>query len=65
VECFPLCSIEWIVGEDIVTEEDEQFTVEEQDVEEDVEKNQFTSVISTLTWLEMDRTEENFTVECR
>ena len=65
MECSPLCSIEWVVGEDIVTEEDEQFTVEEQDVEEDVEKNQFTSVISTLTWLEMDRTEENFTVECR
>ena len=65
MECSPLCSIEWIVGEDIVTEEDEQFTVEEQDVEEDIEKNQFTSVISTLTWLEMDRTEENFTVECR
>ena len=65
MECSPLCSIEWIVGEDIVTEEDEQFTVEEQDVEEDIEKNQFTSVISKLTWLEMDRTEENFTVECR
>ena len=65
MECSPLCSIEWVVGEDIVTEEDEQFTVEEQDVEEDIEKNQFTSVISTLTWLEMDRTEENFTVECR
>ena len=65
VECSPLCTIEWIVGEEIVTEEDEQFKVEEQDIEEDIEKNQFTSVISTLTWLEMDRTEENFTVECR
>ena len=60
-----MCTIEWIVGEEIVTEEDEQFKVEEQDIEEDIEKNQFTSVISTLTWLQLDRTEENFTVECR
>ena len=41
-----------------------KFTVEEQDLEEDIEKNQFTSVISMLIWLEIDRTEENFTVEC-
>ena len=60
-----MCTIEWIVVEDIVTEEDEQFKVEEQDIEEDIEKNQFMSVISTLTWLQLDRTEENFTVECR
>ena len=65
VECSPLCSIDWIVGDEIITEEDEQFTVEEQDLEEDIEKNQFMSVISTLTWLQLDRTEENFTVECR
>ena len=60
-----MCNIDWIVGEEFVTEEDEQFKVEEKDLEEDIEKNQFMSVISTLTWLQIERTEENFTVECR
>ena len=60
-----MCTIKWIVGEEIITEEDEQFTVEEQDLEEDIEKNQLMSIISMLTRLQLDRTEENFTVECR
>jgi len=71
VECSPLCKIEWFVGEELVggevegSGEDEEYRVEEEEVEEDREKNQFLSVLSTLTFLKLDKTVENITVSCR
>jgi len=39
--------------------------VEEEQVEEDREKNQFPSVRSTLTWTQLDKEDDNQTVVCR
>ena len=65
VECSPLCSIVWVVGEQEVDGEGEQYAVEEEQVEEDQDKDQFTSVVSTLSWTQEERTEEDFNITCR
>ena len=65
MECSPLCTIAWVVGEQEVEEEGGQYAVEEEQVEEDQDKNQFTSVVSTLTWTQVERTEEEFNISCR
>ena len=49
----------------MVTGEEEDYRLEEEQVEEDVQEDSFSSVISTLTWLALQRTEDNITVECR
>ena len=67
VECSPLCTIDWVMGEEeeSVTGEEEEYEVKVQDVEEDREKDQFTSVLSTLTWLQPESPVMNFSVGCR
>ena len=56
---------ELVGGEVEGSGEDEEYRVEEEEVEEDREKNQFLSVLSTLTFLKLDKTVENITVSCR
>ena len=56
---------EQVGGEVEGSGEDEEYRVEEEEVEEDREKNQFLSVLSTLTFLKLDKTVENITVSCR
>ena len=67
VECSPLCTIDWVIGEEeeSVTGEEEEYEVKVQDVEEDREKDQFASVLSTLTWLQPESPVMNFSVGCR
>jgi len=71
VECFPLCSIQWVKNSDVISSNDDRFTIEESIIPEDVDANQFQSVISKLSWnLEntannkLDHEELNFTVSC-
>ena len=62
-----MCTIDWVIGEEeeSVTGEEEEYAVKVQEVEEDREKDQFRSVLSTLTWLQPDSPVMNFTVGCR
>ena len=71
VECFPLCRIQWVKNSDVISIDDDRFTIEESIIPEDVDSNQFQSVISKLSWnLEntsnnkLDHEELNFTVSC-
>ena len=63
VECFPTCTVHWVVDGQPV--EGEQFLVEEEMIEEDRENNQFPSVRSTLTWTQTERRQEQFDITCR
>ena len=63
VECLPTCTVYWVVDGQPV--EGEQFMVEEEQVEEDRENNQFPSVRSTLSWTQLDKEDDNQTVVCR
>ena len=63
VECLPTCTVHWLV--DGQTVEGEQFMVEEEQVEEDREKNQFPSVRSTLTWTQQAMDEQQHEVSCK
>merc|ERR1712130_1072448 len=63
MECSPLCGLEWLVDGQLV--DDEKFTVEEEIVQEEKEINQFTGVKSTLTWHQLERTDEEISITCR
>ena len=64
VECSPLCSISWVVGEEEVENlEEKQFHLEVEEVEEILEENQFSSILSTLTCSSTNL--NNFTIGCR
>ena len=81
VECSPLCTIEWLVDGDLVGDEtasvDDEggsgdelmsiggYTVEMEEVEEDEENNQFSSVVSTLSWKQLLHIDGNITFACR
>ena len=79
VECGPLCAIEWLldgelIDETVVEEEEgsgeEQlsvggYTVEMEELEEEKENNQFSSVMSTLSWKQLLHIDGNFTIACR
>ena len=67
VECSPVCTIDWVIGEEeeSVTGEEEEYAVKVQEVEEDRDKDQFSSVLSTLTLLQPESPVMNFTVGCR
>ena len=41
------------------------YTVESEEMEEDEENNQFSSVISTLSWKQLLHIDGNFTIACR
>ena len=62
-----MCTIDWVIGEEkeSVTGEEEEYAVKVQEVKEDREKDQFTSVLSTLTWLQPESPVVNVTVGCR
>eukprot|EP00092_Neocalanus_flemingeri_P009188 GFUD01009889.1.p1 GENE.GFUD01009889.1~~GFUD01009889.1.p1 ORF type:complete len:1498 (+),score=504.87 GFUD01009889.1:68-4561(+) len=71
VECFPLCSIQWMKDDEVITLDDDRYFIEEEITPEDVEANQFQSVSSKLSWnLEnlpdnkLDHDDLNFTVSC-
>ena len=63
VQCLPSCTVHWEVDGQPV--EGEQFMVEEEQVEEDSENNQFPSVRSTLTWTQLAMDENQYEVSCR
>ena len=64
LECSPLCRLEWLVDGQLVVEE-ETHSVEEEIVKEEKEMNRFTGVKSTLTWIQLERTDEKTSVTCR
>ena len=45
--------------------EEETHSVEEEIVKEEKEMNRFTGVKSTLTWIQLERTDEKTSVTCR
>ena len=47
----------------MVAWDNEQYKVDEEELEENGEI--FNSVLTTLTWLHLDTTQQNFSVECR
>ena len=47
----------------MVAGDDEQYKVDEEELEENGDI--FNSVLTTLTWLNLDTTQQNFSVECR
>ena len=62
-----MCGLEWVVGEEVAKEgssEEDMYVIEDVVVEEDIEKNQFTSVISTFIWLQPNSL-KNFPIGCR
>ena len=65
VECSPMCKIEWLIGEDLVLQDNVEYMIEEEEVEEDKDKNHFSYVTSTLIWLQLDSTFNNFSATCR
>jgi len=75
VECIvsgDICSIEWVVADEVVSEDDIRFTVEEESHTEDFPSNTFESVSSRLSWnleqfpdQKLDHSDHNFTVRCR
>ena len=65
VECSPMCKIEWLIGEDLVLPDNVEYMIEEEEVEEDKDNNHFSSVTSTLVWLQLDKTINNFSATCR
>ena len=58
-------------NEELIASDDDRFIIEESVIEEDVDANQFQSVISKLSWNldstannKLDHDELNFTVSC-
>ena len=52
-------------GEEDLSLEEGQYSIQEEQLDPDTEKNQFTSVRSTLTWFEPKIEEKDFIVACR
>lgn len=71
LECSPVCAVEWLVDgmlleTGFIMEEDEvEHNITEEEMEEDEESNQFSSILSTLTWQQLKNIEEDFNVTCR
>ena len=71
LECSPGCAVEWLVdgnpleGEFIMEEEAVEHNVTEEEMEEDEESNQFSSILSTLTWQQLKNIEDDFNMTCR
>jgi len=71
LECSPDCALEWLIDgipleDGFVMEEDEvEHNISEEVMEEDVESNQFSSILSTLTWHQLRNVEEDFNITCR
>ena len=71
LECNPDCALEWLIDgilleDGFVLEEDEvEHNISEEEMEEDEESNQFSSILSTLTWHQLKNIEEDFNITCR
>ena len=71
LECSPYCALEWLIDgilleDGFVLEEDEvEHNISEEEMEEDEESNQFSSILSTLTWHQLKNIEEDFNITCR
>ena len=65
VECSPMCKIEWLIGEDLVLQDNVEYMIVEEEVEEDKDRNHFSYVTSTLMWLQLDSTFNKFSATCR
>ena len=62
-EQWELVGDQWDRGES--WDREEEFVVNQTELDEDVEIGQFTSVTSTLTWLNPNMEKTEFSVECR
>ena len=58
-----MCKLEWIVEGQVVTGEEEQFTLDMEEVEED--GDQFTSVFTTLTMQIQQNRQKQMSATCR
>jgi len=72
VECAPFCSIVWLKNDEIISDDEDIYSIEESVVPENIETNTFASVLSRLSWnLEnfpenkLDHNELNFTISCQ
>ena len=71
LECSPGCSIEWLIdgipleGGFVMEEDEVEHNISEEEMEEDEELNQFSSILSTLTWHQLKNIEEDFNITCR
>ena len=50
VECTTLCKIQWMKNEELIDGDDERYRIEEKLIPEDLDANQFQSVVSKLSW---------------
>ena len=55
----------FLSGEEDLSLEEGQYSIQEEQLDSDTERNQFTSVLSTLTWFEPKIEEKDFIVACR
>ena len=71
LECSPLCGVEWLVDgmslEDglLLEEEEVEHNITEEVIDEDEEADQFSSIMSTLTWHQLKNIEDDFNITCR
>ena len=58
-----MCELEWVVEGQVITGEEEQFTVDMEELDED--GDQFTSVFTTLTMLPQENKHKQLSATCR
>ena len=58
-----MCKLEWVVEGQVITGEEEQFTLDMEELEEDGE--QFTSVFTTLTMKTEENKQKQLSATCR
>ena len=58
-----MCKLEWVVEGQVITGEEEQFTVDMEELDED--GDQFTSVFTTLTMLPQENKHKQLSATCR
>ena len=58
-----MCQLEWVVEGQVITGEEEQFTVDMEELDED--GDQFTSVFTTLTMLPQENKHKQLSATCR
>ena len=54
VECAPACAISWLRDGAPISDDDDRFAIEEEDLDADQSTNDLASVRSTLTWMIAD-----------
>ena len=58
-----MCQLEWVVEGQVITGEEEQFTVDMEELDED--GDQFTSAFTTLTMLPQENKHKQLSATCR